>query len=174
MSKIERDSHGNIRLAEIDIGDLLKTAVRTRLKKLGIDMTIASKDIGYELRCADPIPFDLEYTRDLGYCATKYLLSGGNAAMISMQAGNFVPVPFHDLIDPVTGRAKIRMVDVSSTRYAIARRYMIRLRRDDFEEPLKLARIAATAGMAVADFRKEFEYLIASELPPIVFTVGVQ
>ena len=174
VSKIERDSHGNIRLAEIDIGDLLNTAVRTRLKKLGIDITIASKDIGYELRCADPIPFDLEYTRDLGYCATKYLLSGGNAAMISMQAGNFVPVPFRDLIDPVTGRAKMRMVDVSSTRYAIARRFMIRLRRDDFEEPLRLARIAATAGMAVADFRNEFEYLIASELPPIVFTVGGQ
>ncbi|MGE5714416.1 MAG: diphosphate--fructose-6-phosphate 1-phosphotransferase [Betaproteobacteria bacterium] len=172
-SKIERDAHGNVRLAEIDIGDLLKTAVRARLKSRGIDMTIASKDIGYELRCADPIPFDLEYTRDLGYCATKYLLSGGNAAMISMQAGNFVPVPFRDLIDPVTGRAKIRMVDISSTRYAIARRYMIRLRRDDFEQPLKLARIAATAGMSVTDFRKEFEYLIASELPPIAFTVGV-
>ena len=72
-----------------------------------------------------------------------------------------------------TGRAKIRMVDVSSTRYAIARRYMIRLRRDDFEEPLKLARIAETAGMAVTDFRKEFEYLIASELPPLVFRAGV-
>jgi 6-phosphofructokinase 1 len=173
VSKIERDSHGNIRLAEIDIGDLLKTAVRTRLKKLGIDMTIASKDIGYELRCADPIPFDLEYTRDLGYCATKYLLSGGNAAMISMQAGNFVPVPFRDLIDPVTGRAKIRMVDVRSTRYAIARRYMIRLRRDDFDEPLRLSKIAETAGMSVEEFTKEFGYLIDSELPPIVFRVDV-
>jgi 6-phosphofructokinase len=173
ISKIERDAHGNIRLGEIDIGDLLKTAVRARLKKLGVDMTIASKDIGYELRCADPIPFDLEYTRDLGYCATKYLLSGGNAAMISMQAGNFVPVPFRDLIDPVTSRARIRMVDVRSTRYAIARRYMIRLRRDDFEAPLKLARIAATARMSVDDFRSEFEYLIESELPPIVFSVGV-
>jgi 6-phosphofructokinase 1 len=172
-SKIERDAHGNVRLAEIDIGDLLKTAVRARLSELGIDMTIACKDIGYELRCADPIPFDLEYTRDLGYCATKYLLSGGNAAMISMQAGNFVPVPFRDLIDPVTGRAKIRMVDVSSTRYAIARRYMIRLRRDDFEEPLRLSRIAETAGMSVDAFRKEFEYLIDSELPPIVFRVDV-
>ena len=172
-SKIERDAHGNVRLAEIDLGDLLKTAVRARLKSLGIDMTIASKDIGYELRCADPIPYDLEYTRDLGYCATKYLLSGGNAAMISMQAGNFVPVPFRDLIDPVTGRAKIRMVDVSSTRYAIARRYMIRLRRDDFEEPLRLSRIAETAGMSVDAFRKEFEYLIDSELPPIVFRVDV-
>ena len=173
ISKIERDAHGNIRLAEIDIGDLLKTAVRARLKTLGIDMTIASKDIGYELRCADPIPYDLEYTRDLGYCATKYLLSGGNAAMISMQAGNFVPVPFRDLIDPMTGRAKIRMVDISSTRYAIARRYMIRLRRDDFDEPLNLSKIAGTAGMSVEAFRKEFEYLTDSELPPIVFRVDV-
>jgi len=91
--------------------------------------------------------------------------------MISMQAGNFVAVPFRDLIDPVTGRATIRMVDVSSPRYAIARRYMIRLRRDDFEEPLKLAKIAERAGLSVDDFRKEFEYLIDSELPPIVFGV---
>jgi 6-phosphofructokinase 1 len=171
VSKIERDEHGNVRLGEIDIGDLLKTAVRARLKALGIDVAITSKDIGYELRCADPIPFDLEYTRDLGYCAAKYLLSGGNAAMISMQAGNFVPVPFRHLIDPATGRARIRMVDVSSTRYAIARRYMIRLRRDDFDEPVRLSRIAATAGMSVDDFRKEFEYLTDGELPPIVFRV---
>ena len=171
VSKIERDEHGNVRLGEIDIGDLLKTAVRARLKALGIDVAITSKDIGYELRCADPIPFDLEYTRDLGYCAAKYLLSGGNAAMISMQAGNFVPVPFRHLIDPATGRARIRMVDVSSTRYAIARRYMIRLRRDDFDEPVRLSRIAATVGMSVDDFRKEFEYLTDGELPPIVFRV---
>ena len=173
LSKIERDAHGNVRLAEVDFGDLLKVAVRARLKKLGIDMTIASKDIGYELRCADPIPFDLEYTRDLGYCATKYLLSGGSAAMISMQAGNFVPVPFRDLIDPVTGRAKIRMVDIRSTRYAIARRYMTRLRRDDFEEPPKVAKIAETVGMSVDEFRKEFEYLVNTELPPIVFSVEI-
>ncbi len=173
VANIERDAHGNVRLAEIDLGDLLKDAVRTRLKRLGIDMTIVSKDIGYELRCADPIPFDLEYTRDLGYCATKYLLSGGNAAMISMQAGNFVPVPFRELIDPATGRARIRMVDIRSTRYAIARRYMIRLRRDDFEDPPRLAAIAAAARMSVDDFRKEFKYLIDSELPPLVFGVEV-
>ncbi len=172
LSEVERDEHGNVRLAEVDIGDILKAAVRKRLKELGIRMTIASKNIGYELRCADPIPFDLEYTRDLGYCATKYLLSGGNAAMISMQAGNFVPIPFKELLDPGTGRAKIRMVDIRSTRYAIARRYMIRLRRDDFEDSLELAKFAATANMSVADFRKEFEYLIDTELPPIVLNAG--
>jgi ATP-dependent phosphofructokinase / diphosphate-dependent phosphofructokinase len=173
LSTVERDAHGNVRLAEIDFGDLLKAAVRARLKKLGIDVTIASKDIGYELRCADPIPFDLEYTRDLGYCAAKYLLSGGNAAMISIQAGNFIPVPFLELIDPVTGRARIRMVDIRSTRYAIARRYMTRLRRDDFEEPHKLSKMAKTAGMSVDGFRKEFEYLTETEPPPLVLGVDV-
>jgi len=168
LSNVERDAHGNVRLAEIKLGDILKSAVQARLKELGIDLTIVAKDIGYELRCADPIPFDLEYTRDLGYCATKYLLEGGNAAMISMQAGNFVPVPFRNLLDPETGRAKVRMVDIRSTRYAIARRYMIRLRRDDFEDSATLAQIAAAAGMSVADFRRKFEYLIETELPPIV------
>jgi 6-phosphofructokinase len=170
-SKLERDAHGNVRLAEIDFGALLKTTVRERLKKLGIDMAFVSKDIGYELRCADPIPFDLEYTRELGYCATKYLLSGGNAAMISIQAGNFVPVPFRELLDPATGRARIRMVDIRSTRYAIARRYMTRLRRDDFEHPQKLAKLAKTAGLSVDEFRKQFEYLVEHEPPPVAFDV---
>ena len=173
LSEVERDEHGHVRLAEVDIGDILKSAVRQRLKELGIKITIASKNIGYELRCADPIPFDLEYTRDLGYCSTKYLLSGGNAVMISMQAGNFVPVPFKKLIDPATGRTKVRMVDIRSTRYAIARRYMIRLRRDDFDDPLTLAKFAATAGMTLAAFRSQFEYLIDTELPPIVLNAGL-
>jgi hypothetical protein len=80
----------------------------------------------------------MEYTRDLGYCAAKFLFSGGNAAMVSLQAGNFVPIPFAQLLDPQTGRTRVRMVDINSTRYAIARRYMIRLRRDDFDEPAVL------------------------------------
>ncbi len=77
---------------------------RAPARQFGIKTTIVAKNIGYELRCADPIPFDMEYTRDLGYCAAKYLLAGGNAAMISMQGGHFVPVPFHRLIDRETGR----------------------------------------------------------------------
>ena len=93
--------------------------------------------------------------------------------MISMQAGNFVPIPFKQLLDPATGRTKVRMVDIRSTRYAIARRYMIRLRRDDFEDPHELAKFAATAGMSLGDFRKQFEYLIDTELPPIVLNAGL-
>ena len=61
----------------------LKGEVTARLQELGLKTTIAEKNIGYELRCADPIPFDIEYTRDLGYCAAKYLIEGGSAAMVS-------------------------------------------------------------------------------------------
>jgi 6-phosphofructokinase len=168
LKDVERDAHGNIRLAEIDIGEILKRAVGERLKEFGIKTTVVAKNIGYELRCADPIPYDMEYTRDLGYCAAKYLLEGGDAVMVSMQGGQVVPIPFKELLDPKTGRAKIRLVDIHSARYAIARRYMIRLRRDDFEQPSELAKFAATAGLSVEEFRRQFEYLIEAEPPPLV------
>jgi 6-phosphofructokinase len=167
LPDVERDAHGNLRISEVNIGEILKTQVLARLKSLGIKTTIAAKNIGYELRCADPIPFDMEYARDLGYCAAKYLLAGGNAAMISLQAGHFVPISFTSLLDQETGRARIRLVDTSSTRYAIARRYMIRLRRDDFDDPHELAKFAATVGMSLDAFREHFEYLVRFEPPPL-------
>jgi len=168
LEEVERDAHGNVRIAEVNLGEILKAQVQKRLKELNLKTTIVAKNIGYELRCADPIPADMEYTRDLGYCAAKYLLEGGNAVMISTQAGKFVPVPFRDMIDPETGRTRIRLVDINSTRYAIARRYMIRLRRDDFDDPHELARFAATCGMTLAEFRTEFEYLVQVEPPPLI------
>ena len=130
-----------------------------------------AKDIGFELRCADPIPFDMEYTRDLGYCAVKYLLSGGGAVMVSIQAGQFVPIPFGELLDAETGRTRVRLVDINSTRYAIARRYMIRLRRDDFEGG-EVAKFAATAGVSVERFREEFGYLVENEPPPLAIELS--
>src|SRR5437667_280159 len=168
VEELERDTHGNVRIAEVNIGEILKAAVQKRLKEFGLKATIAAKNIGYELRCADPIPMDMEYTRDLGYCAAKYVLGGGNAAVISLQAGRFVPIPFAAMIDPGTGRTRTRRVDITSTRYAIARRYMIRLRRDDFDDPHELARFAATAHVSVEEFRRQFEYLIEEEPPPLV------
>ncbi len=168
LHEVERDAHGHLRIAEVNIGEILKAQVAARLKALGVKATLVAKNIGYELRCADPIPYDMEYARDLGYCAAKYLLAGGNAAMVSMQGGHFVPIPFSSLIDGDTGRTRIRLVDTRSTRYAIARRYMIRLRRDDFNDPHELAKFAATVRMSLEQFREEFEYLVANEPPPLM------
>jgi len=167
LHEVERDDHGHLRIAEVNLGEILKAQVVTRLRAFGLKTTIAAKNIGYELRCADPIPFDMEYARDLGYCAAKYLLAGGNAAMISMQGGHFVPIPFSEMIDGQTGRTRVRLVDITSTRYAIARRYMIRLRRDDIEDPHEVAKLASTAHLTEEEFRRQFAYLVAVEPPPL-------
>jgi AraC-like DNA-binding protein len=85
-----------------------------------------------------------------------------------MQGGRFVPLPFEDLLDGETGRMQVRLVDLASTRYAIARRYMIRLRRDDFDSPECLELLAEACGLSPDAFRKRFEYLVDDELPPLV------
>ncbi len=160
---IERDEHDNIRLAEVNFGEILKYNVQKRLAEFGLKMTIVAKNIGYELRCADPIPFDMEYTRDLGFCAARYLLKGGNAAIVSIQNGMFVPIPFETVLDPKTGRTKIRMVDISSEYFYIARRYMIRLTKPDFEDHHELAKYAAVCGVSLQEFRKQFYYLVQKD-----------
>jgi 6-phosphofructokinase 1 len=172
LEGVERDAHGNLRIAEVAIGQILKQAVQERLRQFGLATTIVAKDIGYELRCADPVPYDVEYSRDLGYCAAKYLLSGGRAAMVSMQGGEFKPIPFSELVDPATGRTKVRYVNIRSTRYGIARRYMIRLRRDDFENPHEIARFAAVAHLSLEEFRHQFEFLVQDEPPALDFVAA--
>jgi ATP-dependent phosphofructokinase / diphosphate-dependent phosphofructokinase len=174
LGDVEYDEHGHVRLAELDVGYALKKATARRLGDLGIKITIVAKDIGYELRCADPIPLDMEYTRDLGYCAAKYLLSGGDAAMVSLRGGHFVPIPFAQMLDPQTGRTRVRLVDTHSTRYAIARRYMIRLRRDDFEDPETVAAFAAVARLTPDEFRRQFSYLVENEAPPLDLLHGME
>jgi 6-phosphofructokinase 1 len=92
-------------------------------------------------------------------------LFGGNGVVITMQGSHFVPVPFARMLDPATGRPRIRLVDTRSTRYWIARRYMIRLRREDFEDPHELAKLAAAAGISTEQFREEFQDVVANEPP---------
>lgn len=158
LSDVERDAHGHIRLAELDLGGILKNKVTARLKALGISLTIASKNIGYELRCTAPIPFDIDYTRELGYWAAEHLATGGNAAMVSVQDGTFVPIPFAKMLDPKTGRTRVRRVDPASQRFTIAREYMIRLRKSDFANPETVAALAAAAKLSPDAFRAQFEH----------------
>ncbi len=164
LNSVERDAHGNIRLAEISFGEIVKYNVQERLKKYGIKQTIVAKNIGYELRCTDPIPFDMEYTRDLGYCAADYIMNGGNGVMVSMQNGRFVPLKFKEIFDPKTNRTRVRMVDITSEYYKIARAYMLRLTKDNFDDPHELAKYAATAGISVEDFRQQYHYIVDQDM----------
>ncbi len=157
LDHVERDEHGHLRLAEVDIGDALRRELTKGVRALGLALSIVAKNVGYELRCADPIPFDMEYTRDLGYCAAQLLLDGGTAAMVSIQNGRCTPIPFKQMVDPVSGRAKVRMVDITAQSYQIARQYMIRLSDEDFKDPVALSRYAALTGLSPEAFQARFQ-----------------
>lgn len=156
----ERDEFGHIRLAEVDFGDVLKKDIQARLKEMGMKMTVISKNIGYELRCAPPIPFDCEYTRELGYGVVKFLLEGGTGAIVTIQAGEFVPMYFADVLDPKTNKTKVRMLNIHSNAYEVARQYMIRLDKKDFSDPEKLTCLAEIANMTPEAFKGTFEYSV--------------
>jgi 6-phosphofructokinase 1 len=162
-TELPRDHMGNIHVAEINLGEVLEKAVKARLAGLGIKATLISKYIGYEVRCADPIPLDMDYTRDLGHAAARYIIEGGTEAMVSIVNGRFHPISFQEMKDPSTGRPRVRMVDVESDRYHIARSYMLRLKRHDFDKPEELARFAAAANLSPEAFREQFFHLVKDE-----------
>jgi 6-phosphofructokinase 1 len=113
------------------------------------------KKIGYEVRCAPPVPFDCEYTRDLGYSAIRFLTNGGSGAMVSIQNGKMVPMYFPDIMD-ARGKTRVRMVDTATEYYAVARNYMIRLEKSDFADKKRLELLAETGGYTPAEFVKKF------------------
>jgi 6-phosphofructokinase 1 len=156
LGSVSRDEHGHVELAELDVGRVLKEAVLKCLKPYCLVPTIRVKDLGFELRCADPIPFDMEYCRDLGCHAAEYLLSGGTGMMVSIVNGKFSPIPFDAIVDPATQRTTVRMVDVTAEHYRIARRYMTRLEKTDFDHSDRLARCARILGLSPDTFRQRF------------------
>ena len=79
--------------------------------------------------------------------------------MITIQDGHMVPLPFGSFTDPETGRVRIRQVNIESSSYRVAREYMIRLNREDFEDPDKLRPIASAAGLSPEAFRDWCGYL---------------
>jgi 6-phosphofructokinase 1 len=159
LQDVERDEHGHIRFAEVDLARKVKAEVQGRLSQRSIRVTITNKNIGYELRCADPIAFDAAYCRDLGHGAIRFLLGGGSGAMVSIQDGRLVPISFHDIREPGTGKTRVRMVDVESESYRVAREYMIRLEPADFSNRDRVEKLASAAGLSAEVFLDRFGYL---------------
>lgn len=157
LASVGRDPHGNIRFAEINFGGLIKTAVQNRLSELGVeDIRMVDKNVGYELRCRPPIPFDREYTRELGYGAVDFLLNGGTNAMITREGDMLVPIPFTNFIDPETGRAGIRLVDTESPHYKIARKYQIRLTERNLSDPGFMEAMTGFTNSTTDKLREQF------------------
>ncbi|MCJ7812843.1 6-phosphofructokinase [bacterium] len=161
---LKYDIYDHLMIAEIEFGKLIKNEIERRFEKRGESMKLVEINIGYVLRCKDPIPFDQEYTRDLGYHAVNYLLSDKpehqTNALIVVDNGKMCPIPFDQMIDPKTKKTEVRFVDVHSDSYKVARSYMVRLEKRDLEDHTLLKKMAAEAKMTEKEFINRYGYLV--------------
>ena len=162
--EVEYDEYGHIRLSEIPLETILKREIQRRFAERGERIPIVDLTLGYELRGAPPVPFDIDYTRTLGYAAVRFLLAEPEDESLAAgglvclgRAGHLRVLPFDDLRDPETGRTRVRLVDVDSENYEVAREYMIRLEQRDFDDSTLLGVMADAAGLTPHEFRARFE-----------------
>jgi 6-phosphofructokinase 1 len=161
--EVSYDPYGNVTLADIPLASLIKQAVSRRFAARGDKVQITETTLGYELRCASPIPYDIDYTRSLGFGAVQFLLTEPEdetlriGGFITLEDAHVNVLPFEALLDPDTGRTIVRLVDIESTHYHVARDYMIRLERSDFENDETVAKLARAAKLSPEQFRAQFE-----------------
>jgi 6-phosphofructokinase len=159
---VEYDPYGHIRLGEIPLATILRRGVQRRFAARAEQIAIVESTLGYELRSAPPIPFDIDYTRTLGYGTVRFLLTEpgeerlSHGGLVCLDGGHLQALPFAELRDPDTGRTRVRTVDIHSEHYIATRKYMIRLEPKDLTNPKMIDKLAEAAHMLPGDFRQAF------------------
>jgi 6-phosphofructokinase 1 len=125
LQKCVRDDMGRIRYSQVELGDVLIPPLKELLKQSSLDVHMITKNIGYELRCCDPISFDIEYTKFLGYGAVQHMLGGNSGIMVTRDFDKLGFIPLESMAG-TDGIIKSRRVDLSSDLYRVARSFMIR------------------------------------------------
>lgn len=157
LGLMDKDAMGRIRYADVNFGQLLKNTLGEKLSEKRVEAELVHKRLGYELRSANPIPFDVDYTRKLGYCAVKYLLDGeGDGALVYVRTGKIQAIPFQELIDERTNSIKVRYMDKNTEAYEVSQKYMIKLRREDIETPATLKKLSKQTSLSGREFREYF------------------
>ena len=69
---------------------------------------------------------------------------------------------FDDIKDPATGKTKVRKVNINSVHYQIARGFMMRLEREDLDDP----GLANAYRMEPEEFKQRYMYLFDDGMEP--------
>lgn len=125
LATCPRDELGRIKHSEIEVGEIILSELRALCKKEKLSVAFNTKNIGYELRCHDPVSYDIEYTTILGFGAIELLRKGQSGVMVIREFDSIGSVPLSDMALP-SGGIRSRKVDLDSDLYRVARSFMIR------------------------------------------------
>ena len=110
---IFRDNH----IYQINIGaqNRYSDLLEKELKKIGLKVKTRPVEIGYDVRCQDPVAYDLTYCTELAMGVYQLYSEGKTGCMVYVDAyGNVSPLYLSDLQDPATGKIPPRVVDINS------------------------------------------------------------
>ena len=84
------------------------------------------------------------------------MLNSFSSALITRQSADIVPIPFAEIVDPATGRARVRQVDTKSDSYRNALALQERITAEDLADDAMLARIAKAAKLTPDEARRRY------------------
>ena len=116
---LPRDELGRLVYRDLQIGKLISEELKKEMK----DMIILHKDLGFELRAAPPLAFDLEYGITLGFGAVEFLAQGKSAGIILRDDLKLKFLRFDEILDS-EGKIKTRQVDLNSDIFIVAKNRM--------------------------------------------------
>jgi len=109
------DDHGHPELGKVSKAHIFNTMLENKLTELKLKNKSRPVEIGYEVRCATPIAFDLVYCSSLGFGVWKLFSEGKSGCMVYVDPkGEVSPLYLKDLQDAVTGKIPPRLVDINA------------------------------------------------------------
>jgi 6-phosphofructokinase 1 len=110
------DDHGHPELGIVSKAHIFNLLLSQELKRLGIKVKSRPVELGYELRCVQPVAFDLVYCGLLGMGVKRLFDSGYTACMVTADnVGNIAPLFLKD-VQNEQGKIRPRLVNIDSER----------------------------------------------------------
>ncbi len=109
------DDHGHPELGKVSKAVLFNDLLEAEFKKIGLKVKSRPVEIGYDVRCQDPVAYDVTYCTELAMGVYQLFSEGKTGCMVYVDSfGNVSPLYLADLQDPETGKIPPRVVDINS------------------------------------------------------------
>jgi 6-phosphofructokinase 1 len=111
------DEHGHPELGNLSKAHIFNVLLQHKLKELDLKLKSRPVEIGYEIRCVQPVAYDLVYCASLGMGVKKLFDLGVTGAMVTSDyKGDIYPLYLKDVEDK-DGKIKPRLVNIHSEKF---------------------------------------------------------
>ena len=150
------DDHGHPELGKVSKAVLFNDLLEAEFKKIGLKVKSRPVEIGYDVRCQDPVAYDVTYCTELAMGVYQLFSEGKTGCMVYVDSyGNVSPLYLADLQDPKTGKIPPRVVDINS---GTAQNYYKYIAHYVTEEDYEAVKAMGIANPEAYDFNKILEW----------------